>query len=134
MAPSRSPQSRTSLSVPVQVRLSPEIHERYAEAAAAQGVGVSTYLRRRLEAADPTNALLSSIQETLYEIEGRLDRLEDTAPSSSSRGAETPDPVAIETLMLLQSLMRFSGRSKDVEMIRSELRRQGITPWELPYR
>lgn len=124
-----SPSRRHRLSVPVQVRLSPAVYDRYTEDAERQRVGVSTYLRRRLEAGDQTLDVLEAFIDTLRDIESRLERME--ADSSSSNAPNTPSAAEIETLLLLRHLMRISNK-KDLEGVQAEMNRLGISPWNWP--
>lgn len=119
------PQRSNPRSVPVQVRLSPEKYERYENTAKLGGLPLATYLRNRLEHEDQMLDVLEGMHDILWEVERRLTSLED----KTERSPGGADAVAIETLMLLRSLARGSGRKQDIDMIHGELRRQGITPW-----
>lgn len=120
------PQRSNPRSVPVQVRLSPEKYERYENTAKLGGLPLATYLRNRLENEDQVLDVLEGLHDILQEVERRLLFLED----KTERSPGGVDAVAIETLMLLRSLARGSGKRQDLEMIHGELRRQGFTPWK----
>ncbi len=124
------PQRSNPRSIPVQVRLSPDKHARYENAAKLEGEGVATYLRRRLESEDQFLEVLDGMLEAIREIEQRLESLEDKVENSPGSPGKA-DAVAIETLLLLRSLATGAGQRQNLEMVRGELRRQGISPWEL---
>lgn len=129
MSPPPASRQRSRLSVPVQVRLAPDTYYRYAEEAQQQGLGVSTYLRYRLEAGDQIQLIL----ETLREVEGRLATLESSESSHqrSQASSSGPSAVEIETLLLLRDSIRSSGRQQTIDMYHAEMRRQGIPPWQI---
>lgn len=131
VTPSQS--ERHSLSIPVQVRLSPEIHEYYADQAAKNNIGLSTELRHRLQDLEYQTRAFQMVVNSICEIETRLEEMSLSPPREEQRNEpSSPDPVAFETLMLLRILLKGTGRDGDIKMLHAEMRRQGVTPWEMP--
>ena len=73
------------------------------------------------------------VVNSICEIETKLEEMSLSPPREEQRNeSSSPDPVALETLMLLRILLKGTGRDGDIKMLHAEMRRQGINPWEMP--
>lgn len=104
----------------------------YAAEAESRGVGISTYIRERLEEADSRREELASIRAALIELGNKVDELRDQCVGTGNNAnaqvqtePATPTAVQIETLMLLRAI----ASPEKLRMIRGELDRQGIEMW-----
>jgi hypothetical protein len=100
------------MAAPVSLRLSDEKWRMYSDQAQAAGMGLSTYLKRRLEHGDEIAEQLASIRRVI----------QATAAASP---AEAPDGLLIEILLLMRSVV---GDAK-LNVVHSELRRQNLPIW-----
>ncbi|CAB3802737.1 hypothetical protein LMG28614_05685 [Paraburkholderia ultramafica] len=110
---------------PISVRLSEEKWQLYSDLAQAQGVGLSTYLKRRLEQGDQLAEQLASLRRV---IEASLiPRDEPAAPSGPGAPATSPrqDGILLELLLLMRSAV---GEAK-MGVVHGELRRQNLPVW-----
>jgi hypothetical protein len=110
----------TDRSQVVAIRLDYATWERYSAEATAKHLGLSTYLRQRLEEQDRVLAELASLRQSMEDL---------AAPASSgtSGGGATPG-VALETLLLCRAM----AQPQRVDMVQSEVRRVGLDVWEGP--
>lgn len=98
---------------PVSFRLPEETWHRYRVAAHRSGMGLSAYLRSRLEAEDGVADQLDQLRLALVEEE--RERLQ----------GETLTPVVLETLLLL----RRSVPPGELRAVHQEMRRLRVAPW-----
>jgi hypothetical protein len=107
---------------PVAMRLSEENWRFYSEQAQAEGIGLSTYLKRRLERGDQ---IIEQIAALRRELESQ--RPEQTGPEQNgpSAPAPLPDGMMIEILLLLRSVV---GEAK-INLVHGELKRQQLPIW-----
>ena len=105
---------------PVAIRLSDEKWRFYSEQAQAEGIGLSTYLKRRLERGDQ---IIEQIAALRRELESpRSEPAEQNGPTAA---APVPDGMMIEILLLLRSVV---GEAK-INLVHGELRRQQLPIW-----
>lgn len=127
----------------VGIRMDRERKALYAERAAAAGIDLSAYLRRRLEQGDDVLAEITTLRraierlpissaansradpENSTELLQRLDKIEQLLASTAAVGAS---PVQIETLLLLRSVVPPQKRNE----IDHDLVRLGLAPWVPP--
>jgi hypothetical protein len=97
------------MAAPVSLRLSEEKLRLYSDEAEAAGIGLSTYLKRRLERGDQIAEQLASIRRMMQ--------------ATSSEGPS--ESVLIEILLLMRSAV---GEAK-LNIVHGELRRQNLPIW-----
>lgn len=115
-----------SLAKPFPLRLYTDQKLEYERRAKLVGRSLTAYIRDRLDAEDPVLEVLEGMLDALREIEQRLDGLE----SGGGKAAAGSDAIGVETLMLLRQLLIASNRKKDIDMVKGEIKRHGLTPWE----
>jgi len=110
----------TDRSQVVAIRLDYATWERYSAEASAKHLGLSTYLRQRLEEQDRLLAEFASLRQSMEDL---------AAPASAgtSGGGAAPG-VALETLLLCRAM----AQPQRVDMVQSEVRRVGLDVWEGP--
>ena len=104
----------------------------YAAEAESRGVGISTYIRERLEEADSRREELAGIRGALIDLGDTVDELRnqraDTGDNANSQvqiEPAIPNAVQIETLMLLRAI----ASPEKMRVVHGELDRQGIDAW-----
>lgn len=104
--------------VPVPIRLSRPVWERYSAEATALGKGLSTHLRERLEQQEQIASELAALRRAL-----------ERATSHSERAGTDSTPVSpgalAEILLLLRSLV---GPQK-AAVAQKEVERRGLETW-----
>jgi hypothetical protein len=109
---------------PIPIRLSDEKWAYYSEQAQAEGIGLSTYLKRRLEHGDRVAEQLAELRRML--AEALADRDRDRPAERSQAGSAVADSaVSIEMLLLLRSVVP----QDKLGVAHGELRRQGLAVW-----
>ena len=109
---------RSGALVPVPIRLSPSVFERYSAEATALGQGLSAYLRERLEQQDRVESELAALRRAVERTAAGL------APANG--GTTSPSPGAlVEMLLLLRS---FVGPQK-AAIAQKEVERRGLETW-----
>lgn len=98
---------------PVSFRLSAKAYSRYQAEAHQLGMGLSAYLRMRLDSDDGVSEQISQLRLAL------LDQAASEFPGN------TPAPVMLELLLLLRRLVSPA----DLRSVHQELTRLGSTPW-----
>jgi hypothetical protein len=105
----------------VSIRLSEATAARYqalADQTWPSPTPLSTYLKQRLEEGDAIVEQLASL---------RLDVADLAVAKQRDEGHDgQPDSVAIETLLLLRAI----ASPQHLRIVRAELQRQGIDPWQ----
>ena len=118
----------------VRVRLNESQMLVYAAEAEARGIPISTYLRDRLANADVMRDELASIRAAMIDMGETLDELRDqiekqaVASTQETQANDEPSAVQIETLLLLRAM---TG-TQTLQMIMSEIERQGLKPFRIP--
>jgi hypothetical protein len=107
---------------PVSLRLSDEKWRFYSEQAQAERIGLSTYLKRRLELGDQLIEQLSAIRR---ELENHRAEQTGQEQNGQSPPAPLPDGMMIEILLLLRSVV---GEAK-INLVHGELKRQQLPIW-----
>jgi hypothetical protein len=102
----------------VTIRLDFATWERYSTEAAAKHLGLSTYLRQRLEEQDRLIAELAALRQAVEE-------LSTDGSFATGDGAATPG-MALETLLLCRAI----AQPQRVDMVQAEVRRVGLEVWE----
>lgn len=100
------------MTAPVSLRLSDEKWRFYSDQAQTAGIGLSTYLKRRLERGDEIADQLASIR-----------RLIQSGPSASPDAFT--ESMLVEILLLMRSVV---GEAK-LAVVHGELRRQNLRIW-----
>ena len=127
----------------VTIRLSEKGHERYAGLAKDAGVGLSTYLKQRLEDGDLILRQLADLRLAVADlrragadggatgIDEKLERiitlLEGSVERRPGLGAVriSPDPVALEALLILRNV----AQPMNVSAAQAEVKRNGVELW-----
>jgi hypothetical protein len=126
----------------VTIRLSEKGHERYAGLAKDAGVGLSTYLKRRLEDGDVLARQLADLRLAIADLriggadgkpseaDGKLDRIialleADAIGAPSDPARRSPDAVALETLLILRNV----AQPMNVSAAQAEVKRNGVELW-----
>jgi hypothetical protein len=118
----------------VRVRLNESQMLVYAAEAEARGIPTSTYLRDRLANADVMREELESIRAAMIDMGETLDALRDqiekqaVVSTQEKQSNDEPSAVQIETLLLLRAM---TG-TQTLQMIMSEIERQGLKPFRIP--
>ncbi|WP_244832508.1 hypothetical protein [Caballeronia sp. TF1N1] len=103
------------MAAPISLRLSDAKWREYSEQAQAAGIGLSTYLRRRLEGGDDLIEQLTAIRRMIIQSQ-----------KTTEKGEEKPlDNMLVEMLLLLRIAV---GEAK-MGVVHGELRRQGLQVW-----
>jgi predicted DNA-binding protein len=101
--------------VPVPIRLSPSVFERYSAEATALGKGLSTYLRERLEHQDRLESELAALRRAVERSA--------TGPAPANGGTPSLSPGAfVEMLLHLRALV---GPQK-ATVAQKEVERRGL--------
>ena len=135
----------TAISNSVHLRLSPAKHAEYSAQAAASGVGLTTYLKKRLEDGDDVARQLADLRlavaalgsggqgSSSSSLEGKIDKMVDllqsSSPSSRPAAASAVDPVMLLECLLM---LRFSNQPEAFAKTRAELERHGLKHWTPP--
>lgn len=109
---------------PIPIRLTDEKWAYYSEQAQAAGIGLSTYLKRRLERGDQVAEQLAELRRVIAEGFGELREGSDSAPRLDSSAGQNPG-LLIEAILLLRSVV---GQDK-LGVVHGELKRQGLPIW-----
>lgn len=115
-----------SLDAIVKMRLDREKHAIYEAEAAARGLPLTTWLRRRLDLADQLHGQLHNLQYELSSLRVAVGRLEEQSEQWPVAGGGQDGALLVETLLLLRAL----ATPKHVQMVQAELRRVGLAAWE----
>lgn len=102
---------------PVSLRLSDEKWRFYSEQAQTEGIGLSTYLKRRLERGDQIIEQIAALRRELESPRPEQERELTSAP--------VPDAMMTEILLLLRSVV---GEAK-INLVHGELKRQQLPIW-----
>ena len=118
-------------SISVSLRLSPEQHFFYQQAASYHGLSLSTYLRQVLEQSDSLAYQSSHLQHLISQLSPSQTKGNNPSPSSSST-TQHPSPlrsqhdvILLEMLLILRTLTN----PDKLAMIRHELNRLGHAYW-----
>ena len=115
-----------SLNAIVKMRLDREKHAIYEAEAAARGLPLTTWLRRRLDLADELHGQLRNLQYELTSLRLAVGRLEEQGDQRPAAGEGPDGALLAEALLLLRAL----AAPKHVQMVQAELRRAGLAAWE----
>ena len=115
-----------SLDAIVKMRLDREKHAIYEAEAAARGLPLTTWLRRRLELADALYGQLRNLQYELTSLRLAVGRLEEQGDQRPVAEGGQDGALLAETLLLLRAL----ATPAHVQMVQAELRRAGLAAWE----
>lgn len=135
----------TAVSNSVHLRLSPAKHAEYSAQAAASGVGLTTYLKKRLEDGDDVARQLVDLRLSVAalrsggegisspSLEGKIDKVIDLLQGGSQPNVPSM-AAAIDPVMLLECLLmlRFSNQPEAFAKTRAELERHGLKHWTPP--
>lgn len=100
------------MAAPVSLRLSDEKWRFYSDQAQSAGIGLSTYLKRRLERGDEVAEQLAAMR-----------RMIQTTPSTST------EPISESVLVEILLLMRSAVGEAKLNVVHGELRRQNLKVW-----
>lgn len=115
-----------SLDAIIKMRLDREKHAIYEAEAAARGLPLTTWLRRRLDLADELHGQLRNLQYELTSLRLAVGRLEEQGDQRPAAGDGPDGALLAEVLLLLRAL----AAPKHVQMVQAELRRAGLAAWE----
>jgi hypothetical protein len=109
---------------PISIRLNDAKWQEYSNAAQARGVGLSTYLKQRLEQGDAVAAELSALRRAVA-------RLEAGKPAHHADGADSGGLCAVDRGLLTEAvlLLRAALPPEKLALTHGELRRQGLPVW-----
>jgi hypothetical protein len=105
-------------SVPIPIRLDPEVWERYSAEASALDMGLSTYLRQRLQKSDELLGELAALRRA-------VERATATVAAPAPAAPAVSPGTLIEILLLLRSLV---GPQK-ATVAQKEVERRGYESW-----
>ena len=119
-------------SISVSLRLSPEQHFFYQQAASYHGLSLSTYLRQVLEQNDSLSYQSSQLQHLISQLSpSQTQGINPSPPSMTQHSSplrSKHDVILLEMLLILRTLT-----SPDkLAMIRHELQRLGHAYWSSP--
>lgn len=112
---------------PIPIRLSDEKWAYYSEQAQAAGIGLSTYLKRRLEQGDQVAEQLAELRRIVAEGFGELREQGDSGSAVAGSGGLAPAEAGMMTEMLI--LLRSVVGGDKLQVAHGELRRQGLPVW-----
>jgi hypothetical protein len=104
--------------IPVPIRLSQPVWERYSAEASGLGMGLSTYLRERLEQQEALSGELAALRRA-------VERSAATAAPAAGAGGPGSPGILLEVLLLLRMLV---GPQK-TGLAQKEVERRGLETW-----
>lgn len=111
---------------PISVRLSDDKWRVYSEQAQTEGVGLSTYLKHRLERDD-------QVLEELVALRREIETFSLIQPKPSSEAKQSVkngfDPQLQAILFEMLLLMRSAVGEAKISIVHGELRRQNLPIW-----
>jgi predicted DNA-binding protein len=133
------------MSTIVNIRLSDQSHKRYSALATDAGLGLSTYLRKRLEEGDDVARQLAELRLAIAalrhgdgetstpQIEEKLDRM-IALLQGGQQPANPAVAAAMDPAMLLECLLllRFVSSPENRAKAHGELARHGLKFWTPP--
>ena len=121
-----------TISVSVNVRLSPEQHFFYQQAASYHGLSLSTYLRQVLEQSNSLSDQSSQLQHLISQLSpGQTQGSNPSPPSTTEHPSplrSEQDVILLEMLLILRTLIN----PDKLAMVRHELQRLGLSYWSAP--